>query len=347
MDYSFKKRPVRDLWKLATVIVLPLLVLGALTLRDRSDPSPPSFDDELLRKTKQSSAQIVFIGNSMLDTRIDKVAWRKISAPNSSHFLTIPGSRTLAYYCLLKNFAAHMKAPPKLVVLFYRNYDFHRLDDHIDGIHLTRLRNVMLPEDEPLLDQARGGGRGNGLWKDAFVEQWFPEKSAVRTRKRVKELTYDIAALGSSEGDDALAEEVLQAFEMKNFRLDAAEDGAATEKGLGESPYEFEAKSKDSLLPEFLALSKSLGAKLCFYRVKKRPNELNKTPQDKHVREYTAAFKAWAEANECLHVDETEDPNLTLDMYRDGDHLAPEAKAAYGKIFLERMKAYLPRSLKP
>lgn len=347
MDYSFQKRPTRELWKLATVCLLPMLVVLTLTIRDQADSSTSSFDDELLRRTKQSSAQIVFIGNSMLDTRIDKVAWRKISAPNSSHFLTIPGSRTLAYYCLLKNFASHMKAPPKLVILFYRNYDFHRLDDHIDGIHLTRLRNVMLPEDEPLLNQARGGGRGKGLWKDSFVEQWFPEKSAVKMRKRVKELTYDIAALGSSQGDDALAEEVLQAFEMKNFRLDAAEDGAATEQGLGESPYAFEVTSKNSLLPEFLALSKSLGAKLCFYRVKKRPNESNETPQDKYVREYTAAFKAWAEANGCLHVDETEDPSLTLDMYRDGDHLAPESKAEYGEIFLERMKAHLPRPLKP
>lgn len=347
LQFPFQSRPARESWKLLAVCLLPLLAVLPLTLRDRAESSMANFDEELLKKTKQSAAEVVFIGNSMLDTRMDRALWREISLPNKSHFLSVPGSRTLAYYCLLKNFASQMKHPPKLVILFYRDYDFHRLDDHIDGIHLTRLRELMVPEDEPLLHRARGGLQGSGKWKDVVVENLLPEKTATHFRKKVKELAYDVAALGSKEGDDAVEQAVQDTFLPKNFRKDAAEDGASEESGVGVNPQVFNGESTASLLPEFLTLARSMGAKLCFYRVKKRPNAENVTFQTKAVQTYTSEFKAWAEKNGCVLVDESQDPALTLAMYHDGDHLGEHAKAEYTKLFLERMKFLLPRAVNP
>ena len=51
----------------------------------------------------------------------------------------------------------------------------------------------------------------------------------------------------------------------------------------------------------------------------------------------TAAFpfRAWAQANGACFYDETGDPELTIDLYEDGDHFAD--RLAYTRLFRRRL----------
>ena len=95
-------------------------------------------------------------------------------------------------------------------------------------------------------------------------------------------------------------------------------------------------------MQDFVALADAAGAKLVFYRVKRRPNADNVTPQDEALATYTREFKAWAKQQGHEHVDENDDPAITLAMFRDGDHLLPSAYDAYTDLFRERMRSLLP-----
>ena len=61
-----------------------------------------------------------------------------------------------------------------------------------------------------------------------------------------------------------------------------------------------------------------------------------------HLTAYTAAFKAWAEARGHYHLNETDDPGITLEMYQDGDHLKSSFSRAYTDSFISRVKHLLP-----
>ena len=104
----------------------------------------------------------------------------------------------------------------------------------------------------------------------------------------------------------------------------------------------FTTDASKNLLERFNTFAKERQIKLIFYRVKRRPNEQNEVIQDEELRTYTAAFRAWAESQGHVLIDETEDPRLTLSMYHDGDHLGKPAMAAYTRIFLELVKPWLP-----
>jgi hypothetical protein len=45
------------------------------------------------------------------------------------------------------------------------------------------------------------------------------------------------------------------------------------------------------------------------------------------------------EARGGLLHDDTGDPALTLDMYEDGDHIAPGARDRYTTLFFERVRS--------
>jgi hypothetical protein len=54
---------------------------------------------------------------------------------------------------------------------------------------------------------------------------------------------------------------------------------------------------------------------------------------------YVADFKVWAESQGAYFHDDTGDPELTLDLYEDGDHFLDAV--AYTRIFRRRLDPLL------
>ena len=96
-----------------------------------------------------------------------------------------------------------------------------------------------------------------------------------------------------------------------------------------------------------LEVAREHGIKLVFYRVRRRPDDTNTVHQTLALADYTRDFRKWADARGHVWVDETEDENITLSMFRDGDHLFKESYNRYTEMFVERIRHLLPTPYTP
>jgi hypothetical protein len=93
-----------------------------------------------------------------------------------------------------------------------------------------------------------------------------------------------------------------------------------------------------SVLPLMLREARAAGLTLCFVRVQRRPVGGRPPYQSRALRRYMRDLRAYIESNGGLLHDDTGDSALTLDMYEDGDHIAPGARRLYTEIFFERLR---------
>jgi hypothetical protein len=232
-----------------------------------------------------------------------------------------------------------------LVFIFYRDYDFTSPWLHLEGERLDTARTFMRPDDEELLAFSRKLG---GVAPNSPLDFYLPEQLTLDLRKRLGNLAIDIGAYGEGrEGDTALQENLNNLFDFQNLRPDVFDAGAMANDIVPGDSKLFTADPARNLLERFNTFARERGIRLVFYRVKRRPDERNEVVQDAELRAYTAAFRAWAESQGHLLIDETEDPRLTLSMYHDGDHLGKAAMAEYTRIFFERVKSLLPLPPEP
>lgn len=324
----------------ATALAAPLLL----------PPDPPgeslkpiAFDQPRFDKAARNHPNVVLIGNSMLNTRIDKPLLNHLTQPNSLAYVAEGGTRSTVWYFKFKNFAVPLA--PKLTFLFYRDYDFTAPWLHLEGERLDTARSFMKPEDEPLLEFSRKLG---GVAPHSPLDDYLPDQTALKLRSRLTDLAIDTGAFGrGSTGDTELQVQLNNLFDFQNLRADTFDAGASANDILPTDSKLFTADPAKNLLEKFNALARAHGIRLVFYRVKRRPNAQSEVIQDGELRAYTAAFRTWAESQGHLLLDETEDPRLTLSMYHDGDHLGKAAMAEYTQMFLQRVQSCLPLPPQP
>ena len=329
-----------------------LLLLAAAALAAPlllpSDPpreslKPIAFDQPRFDRAARNHPSVVLIGNSMLNTRIDKPLLNQLAKPNSLAYVAEGGTRSTVWFFKLKNFAVPLA--PKLVFLFYRDYDFTAPWLHLEGERLDTARSFMRPEDESLLEFSRKLG---GVAPHSPLEPYLHNQTALTLRSRLTDLAIDTAAFGrGSTGDKKLQAQLNSLFDFQNLRADTFDAGAIANDILPTDSKRFTADPAKNLLEKFNTLAKDHGIRLVFYRVKRRPNEHNEVVQDGELRAYTAAFRSWAESQGHLLRDEPEDPRLTLSMYHDGDHFGKAAMADYTHLFLQRVQGCLPLPPQP
>ena len=76
---------------------------------------------------------------------------------------------------------------------------------------------------------------------------------------------------------------------------------------------------------------------VCFVRVQRRPSGVEPPPQPPALQRYVADFRAWAESQGALFHDDTGDPEMSEDLYEDGDHVLDRIR--YTRIFRRRLDA--------
>jgi len=77
-------------------------------------------------------------------------------------------------------------------------------------------------------------------------------------------------------------------------------------------------------------------------RAQRRPIGGRPPYQSPALQRYVADLKAYVEANGAVFMDDNGDPNLTLDLYGDGDHLSHEGRQRYTELFAPRLARLFP-----
>ncbi len=309
---------------------MPRGYLPALeTFRDRV-PYDPTFREDIRR----INPEVLFIGDSMLGSRIDPTHMTR-TIRRQTWWVMQPGTGSAWWYLALKNHVLATGVRPKVVFVFFRDYNLTDLMFRLDE-HFRWSIDTVAGESEPALNDAIARRRAGG-WSPvhrvvenayqaapvrARAEQWLSDAPILRVAGERRAKTFQKAM------ND------LFGFERLRPMPDA---DMAVEQSLAD----FDEQLPQSILPEFVRLAREHGVTFVGVRVKRRPGPDGVTPQTPALREYVADLRAWLESEGGALIDDTDDAVQTLDWYKDGDHMLGSKRREYTERFARRAAAFV------
>lgn len=279
----------------------------------------------------------VFIGDSMLGTRIDPAYLQGLTGEDVA-LLARAGTGSAYWYLAFKNYLVASGVKPKVVFFFFRDLNMTDPLFRLTGPFRWSIDEVA-HETEPALNDViatRTRGRWfrthqgvNALYNvdraNAWVERqlydWparFWTDTEEQRRAWLDALNFDVM------GIDALRP-------MADADIAAAEDAEA----------DFAGNVPRSVLPLIIDLAKRHDLTVGFVRVQRRPVNNRPPEQSPRLQQYVRDFQAYVEAQGMLFHDDTGDPQQTLAMYEDGDHVGREHRQRYTRIFWVHMNRLL------
>ncbi len=314
-------------------VVGELPSLGYLPALEIRRPHRP-FRDATIEELQFGDPGWVFIGDSMLGTRIDPGHLSRIAgnADRNVLFLYHAATGPAWWYLTFKNQLIASGVKPRMTFFFFRDTNLTDTMFRLEG-HYGNALDEVATASEPELDRLVAAHR-KGTWYR--VHRWI-------------DATYQ-ANVATSWMEPAIRrwwvrwrdprEGVVEAFEwnlerifsVDAIRYDVPADLAASD--VADVP-DFARDLPTSVLPLILDLSKQHAVPVCFVRVQRRPVDNRPPEQSPELVRYVADLKAWLEGNGACFHDDTGDPEQTLDMYEDGDHVGDRRR--YTDLFRKRL----------
>jgi len=314
-------------------VVGALPTLGYLPSLEIRRPHQP-FRREVIEDLRAGQPAWVFIGDSMLGTRIDPTHLGRISTSGDElvSFLYHAATGPAWWYLAFKNQLVVSGARPRMTFIFFRDTNLTDTMFRLEGQYGHGLDEVASPS-EPELDRLVASHRKgawyrahrvlDNLYEASLATSWM-EPSIRRWWVRWRE--------PRSGATEAFERNVDQMFSVDSLRYDVPADLAQTDTSTRP---DFNRDLPTSVLPLIMDLSKQHGLPVCFVRVQRRPVGGAPPEQSPALVRYTAELKAWLEGHGALFHDDLGDPELTLDLYADGDHVADRRR--YTEIFRKRL----------
>lgn len=290
------------------------------------------FDAEPIAQLQYGKPTWVFIGDSMLGTRIDPLHLGRISSTHDENvgFLFHPGTGPAWWYLAFKNHLVASGIRPRVTFVFFRDTNLtdtlFRLETLVGGA----LDRVAL-DREPELDAIVAGAR-RGRWAPVHT---------LATRAYEADVTTEWMEPGlrrwfvNTRFPDAQARLAFDRRLEERFALATLRPDVQAELGDVSVDADFARDLPHSVLPAMLQLAREQGLTLCFVRVQRRPNGSTPPPQSPALRRYVTDLSAWLTANGAVFHDDWGAPGLTEDMYGDGDHVGDRVR--YTEYFRARL----------
>ncbi len=319
---------LRALNRLALDEVPPLGYLPALEVRRDHD----EFDARAIERLQYGRPAWVFIGDSMLGTRIDPLQFANLEGRGNAAFLYHAATGPSWWYLAFKNQLVASGVKPRCIFFFFRDTNLTdtmwRLSGHY-GRALDRVATTWEPELDALVAARTRGAWARihnavnrtyeidiaTMWMEPLLRRWF-----VHWRY-----------------PDAESRREFEASEEKTFALEFLRSDVGTDMTVAANP-DFARDLPTSVLPLILDLAEHENLHLCFVRVQRRP-ENGRVPQTPALRRYVAELADYVQSRGASFRDDTEDPEMTLDLYSDGDHVRDRRR--YTEIFHRRVAMLL------
>jgi hypothetical protein len=304
--------------------------LPSLEIRRPHEP----FREIAIVDLRKGNPAWVFIGDSMLGTRIDPAYLGRNSTTGNEYvaFLYHAATGPAWWYLAFKNQLVASGAKPRMTFIFFRDTNLTDTMFRLEGQYghgLDQVASPFEPELDALVAAHRKGSwyRAHRLMDNAYeaslATSWM--EPAIR-RWWVRWRDPRPGVLESFESS------VEQIFSVDSLRYDVPADLAQSD--VTGQP-DFKRDLPTSVLPLIIDLSKQHGLPVCFVRVQRRPVGNEPPEQSPALVRYVADLRAWLEANGAMFHDDTGDPEMTLDLYEDGDHVGDRRR--YTEIFRKRL----------
>jgi hypothetical protein len=341
--------PARGRFQLALMCAAVLAVPLAIPLVNASRPHGPlvptylpalegprerlPFDANRIEELKYLKPGSVIIGDSMAGSRIDDRRLGALSGRPSALLLQ-PGSGSAFWYLALKNWVITSGIHPHVVFVFFRDTNLtdvlfrldeqfrwsldrvaHDREDELNAVVATRT-NTPTRRLGMAAERVYEGNRARD-WVEPALLTW-PSRVLLPSRRHRDEF---LAGMNERFGL-----EHQRPFEAADVQV-SDEDGAHFSRFVDRS-----------VLPLMLRDAQAAGLTLCLVRVQRRPVGGKPPVQSQAMRRYVHDLQSYVQSHGGRLYDETGDPELTIDMYGDGDHLVGGARRRYTDIFFNRLQ---------
>jgi hypothetical protein len=289
-------------------------------------PFDPTFREDLRR----IRPEYVLIGDSMLGSRIDPSHLSR-TIGRQAWWVMQPGTGSAYWYLALKNVVLGAGLKPKVVFVFFRDYNLTDVLFRLDEQFRWSVDTLAGPF-EPELDRAIAR-RLEGPWYvvPKALDAAYGYR-AVRDAADVAARRWPALAVAGPLADD-VQKHLNAAFALDKLRPALAADIASGDDTLGD----FDRMRARSILPEMVALARANGIRLCFVRVQRRPGPAGPPVQSPVLRRYVADLERDVESSGNVFRDDTGDPDYPLAWYSDGDHTAGRLRKRYTELFVQKL----------
>ncbi len=334
-----------------TVSVLPRMLATSSIGSEPDEVLQESFEKgeeqmEVVRKRMRSSPGVVLIGNSMLNSRVDKKLLREISGSFHAEALTEGNTFSPVWYLTMKE-VAQSEEPPRVMVIFFRDRFLTWPGFRFNETGEAFARGMMAGDEDPLVTKLFATGEEPGL-KDDFAELKDVLKEADGEGvDQIESLAMDLTKISSDK--DERREAMNRRFSMENLRSDVPDDLGDEIESQNEvtmngytNPAEFSRALKNSLLPDMVRLAKENGVRLIVYRVKRRPDmDSGLRASSESLERYLRDLNEWLGERDVLFLDENASTEFTVEDYADGDHISRNVRPAFTRWFWSQLLPHL------
>jgi hypothetical protein len=332
-----------------TLSISVIIVIGLPALVFRGDPVG-SFDRVADEYEIQSvEPDYVFIGNSMLDTRINPILLSELADGQKIHLLSNPGVMSAAWYLQLKNHVVEADVRPKAVFITFRA---NTLTDPLRatrGVYRDILQRLQI-DSEPDFDAVIASNADFSYEMGSNIQSVYPIQSRrLHAEEAISRLAAGILSpellidsvrhvLGTISPDAyrarlddhlAIKRETNEVFDRINLRSDSAvrSNFVVVE--------DFHASVDKSFLPLIIEQARSIDLPLIFVRLQTRPNGDGTLPLDPKLDSYITDLRDYIESNGSAFIDMAGHPNIRFEHYLDGDHIRPDYKDTYTRFLYD------------
>ena len=289
------------------------------------------FGTEPIDTLRHVAPRWVFIGDSMLGTRVHPELLGELSEDGARKvwFLMHAASGPSFWYLSFKNHLVASGVRPRVTFFVFRDTN---LTDTMFRLHnvLGDALDEVAHEREPELDAIVAARQRGAWWRiDRVLNAVYEVDTTHAWLHPTVRRWY--ALWKYPEPRTRLAfEQLIEDDFNNNFRADLAADIAATSDEV-----DFHRDLPTSVLPLIMELARQHEMPICFLRVQRRPEGNRPPAQSAALGRYIAEFRAWAEQQGAFFHDDTGDPEMTLDLYEDGDHVLDRLR--YTRILRNRL----------
>lgn len=339
-------------WSITTLVIG--LVLGPALLR--SQITKEAFDSSAIKKIQEKRPNYIFLGNSLLQTRITPEYFEKLTH-KSAYFFDLYGGGPYHWFAQLKNYIVASGWKPDAVFVFY--HDNSLTYNSVFSGEYRKMAEPLLTDREPLYEELTA--KNHNTWKAKttdFLDMLYPVQiyndKANRFLKRIAVaalLPEDIKFLISRILSNPLKRGALSFAEQENYNKREAFIEHLNEvlalkyfKSIpnatpGQTPeqYDFINQLSNSFLPSMLELARINKIKIIFVRIQPRPNRDGSSNITDLQKSYSTHLNNYLKDQGFDHWDLSTSPELTFNMYSDGDHIAWEFRDFSTELFVKKL----------
>ena len=285
----------------------------------------------------RNDPQILSLGDSLINSNIDPDLLAEQMNKRVS-IISEHGSGSALYYLIIKNNIVTSRQPPEMLVILSRGSMLTAPGFRVHGSFFAHLDDFAGEDDDLVLEL---GIRNQMSPVEKFAETYFPPywarwqlRAALDSKARY--IPTQTLLRCNRECSDSSMEEV---FGSQNFNpawlndaINWTESYFYTDENL-----DFNDQVGRSFLPEIIRLCRENNIQLVIVQTKTL-HFSREYPEPDALLQYTKDLKAYAEANNVLLVDFSNDPRLTQDLFYDENHLNPDGKLIFSELLIEELK---------